>query len=113
MTYLLRPARPDDVPSILRLIRALATYEKAPGSVEATEDLLRTNLFGDNYVAHAVLAVEEATQTAVGMALYVALACPPDVHRPWAQILLQRGPTSCLAKSPSADEPATVLYLDG
>ena len=38
----LRPATPADVPVILRLIRELATYERQPEKVEATEaDLLR------------------------------------------------------------------------
>lgn len=38
----LRPARPEDVPTILRFIRELAEYEREPDAVLATEaDLLR------------------------------------------------------------------------
>ncbi len=42
----LRPARPDDVPGILGLIRELADYERMPEAVENTEDALRETLFG-------------------------------------------------------------------
>ena len=42
---IVRRARPDDVPAILRLIRALATYEYAPDSVETTEEMLYESLF--------------------------------------------------------------------
>lgn len=41
----LRWARPEDVPTILGLIRDLAEYEKAPQEVVATEDSLRAHLF--------------------------------------------------------------------
>jgi GNAT superfamily N-acetyltransferase len=38
----IRPATPSDVPAILNFIRELATYERAPNAVVATEaDLLR------------------------------------------------------------------------
>ena len=38
----IRPATPDDVPTILRFIRELAVYEREPDAVVATEaDLLR------------------------------------------------------------------------
>ena len=38
----IRAATPADIPLILDLIRALATYERAPDAVETTEaDLLR------------------------------------------------------------------------
>jgi GNAT superfamily N-acetyltransferase len=43
----IRPATPADVPVILRFIRELATYEREPNAVKATEaDLLRDG-FGD------------------------------------------------------------------
>jgi GNAT superfamily N-acetyltransferase len=40
-----RWARPEDVPTILALIRDLADYEKAPQEVVATEESLRAHLF--------------------------------------------------------------------
>jgi GNAT superfamily N-acetyltransferase len=42
----IRPARPDDVPTVLALVRELATYEREPDAVVATEDDLATALFG-------------------------------------------------------------------
>ncbi|MEZ5114856.1 MAG: GNAT family N-acetyltransferase [Candidatus Nanopelagicales bacterium] len=41
----IRPARREDVPEILALIRELAEYERAPHEVVATEDQLATALF--------------------------------------------------------------------
>lgn len=42
----IRPARPDDVPVILDLIRGLAAYEKLEHKVEATEAGIAAALFG-------------------------------------------------------------------
>ena len=65
---LIRPAEAPDVPVILRLIRALAEYERAPDAVTATEaDLLRDG-FGDRQHFHVVLA--EWDGAAVGFAFY-------------------------------------------
>jgi GNAT superfamily N-acetyltransferase len=46
MPATIRPARPGDEHEILRLIRALADYEREPDAVEATAEGLRTHLFG-------------------------------------------------------------------
>ncbi|GGQ08402.1 GNAT superfamily N-acetyltransferase [Actinomadura coerulea] len=45
---MIRYATDGDVPEILRLIRELAEYERAPHEVKATEDQLRERLFGDD-----------------------------------------------------------------
>ncbi|MDH5491996.1 MAG: GNAT family N-acetyltransferase [Myxococcales bacterium] len=42
--YSIRPARPDDAPTLLRLIRELAAYEREPDAVQATEASLRAQL---------------------------------------------------------------------
>jgi GNAT superfamily N-acetyltransferase len=42
----IRPAVPEDVPTILRLIRELADYERALHEVRATEEDLHESLFG-------------------------------------------------------------------
>lgn len=76
MSYHIRPARPDDVHTILALITDLAIYEKEPDAVKATPDLLRKNLFGETPYAHALLAFSSGSADApgegeaVGLALY-------------------------------------------
>jgi len=42
----IRPARPDDVAVIHRLVRELAEYERSVDQVAATEEDLRRSLFG-------------------------------------------------------------------
>jgi GNAT superfamily N-acetyltransferase len=64
----LRAATPDDLPEILSLIRELAEYEKAADEVAATEDDLRQHLFGDQPVAHVLIA--EADGAVAGFALW-------------------------------------------
>jgi GNAT superfamily N-acetyltransferase len=50
------PATVADVPLILRLITALAEYERLADQVVATEDTLRASLFGPHPSAHVVIA---------------------------------------------------------
>jgi GNAT superfamily N-acetyltransferase len=50
------PAREDDAAALLRLIQALADYEKLSHKVVATEEGLRQWLFGPRAVAEAVIA---------------------------------------------------------
>src|SRR5437764_14637379 len=64
----IRPARVEDVPLILELIRALATYARAPKEVTATEEQLVAVLFGEKPVAEVLLAFEG--QSAVGFAVF-------------------------------------------
>lgn len=45
----IRPATPDDVPTILALVRELAEYERMPHAVVATEQSLRRDLFGEGF----------------------------------------------------------------
>jgi len=53
--FTIRAATETDVPVLLRMIRALAEYEKLSHEVVATEAVLRGALFGANPVAEAVL----------------------------------------------------------
>jgi len=62
------PARPDDVPVILDLIRGLGEYERLSHEIVATEDGLRKCLFGDRPAAEVVLAYVDTT--VVGFALF-------------------------------------------
>ncbi len=64
----IRPARVEDVPVILQLIRDLATYERAPDEVTATEEQLVDVLFGERPAAEVLLALEG--QSPVGFAVY-------------------------------------------
>jgi GNAT superfamily N-acetyltransferase len=66
--FKIRPARLEDVPIILRLIRDLATYERAPDEVSATEQQLVEVLFGQKPAAEVLLAFEE--ESPVGFAVY-------------------------------------------
>lgn len=81
-TSAIRPARPEDVPDILRLVRELAAYEREPDAVAATEDDLRRWLFGDDPVAHVHVA--ETGGRVVGMALwfrtYSTWTGQPGIH---------------------------------
>ena len=66
--YEIRPARVDDVPVILELIRDLATYERAPDEVTATEEQLVDVLFGERPAAEVLLAFEG--KSPVGFAVF-------------------------------------------
>ncbi len=50
------PAAEADVPVILDFIRRLAEYEKLAHEVQASEDLLRKNIFGPHPAAEAIIA---------------------------------------------------------
>jgi GNAT superfamily N-acetyltransferase len=65
---MIRPATPDDVPTILRFIHELAEYERAPHEVVATEDDLRRHLFGERPAVFAHIAEHEGR--AVGFAVW-------------------------------------------
>jgi GNAT superfamily N-acetyltransferase len=64
----IRPARPDDVPVIVELIRGLAAYEKLEHKVEATEDGIAAALFGTSPRVFCDLA--EADGAVAGFALW-------------------------------------------
>jgi GNAT superfamily N-acetyltransferase len=66
--FTIRNATAADVPLILQLIRELATYERAPNNVVATEGGLREVLFGPEPSAKVMLAFEE--NEPVGFAVY-------------------------------------------
>jgi GNAT superfamily N-acetyltransferase len=66
--FTIRAATVADVPVILELIRALATYERAPNEVTATEQGLTEVLFGHKPAAEVLLAFEN--ETAVGFAVF-------------------------------------------
>ena len=68
MAARLRSAVRADVPEVLRLIKALAEYEKLSHEVVATEAQLAQTLFGERPAAEVMLAEEGGR--AVGFALF-------------------------------------------
>jgi GNAT superfamily N-acetyltransferase len=66
--FQIRSADVKDVPIILQLIRDLATYERAPNEVAATEEQLVDVLFSERPAATVLLAFEGAFP--VGFAVY-------------------------------------------
>ena len=67
-SFRIRPATIVDVAIILQLIRDLATYERAPEAVTATEGQLADVLFNEKPAAEVLLAFEG--ENAVGFAVF-------------------------------------------
>lgn len=63
-----RRAVARDVPEILRMIRALAAYEREPDAVKATEESLGSIMFGPDAAVFAHIA--ELDGRAVGLAVW-------------------------------------------
>lgn len=66
--FTIRAATANDVPLILAFIRALAKYERLEHAVVATEERLRTTLFGNPRFAEVLIASED--DAPVGFALF-------------------------------------------
>jgi GNAT superfamily N-acetyltransferase len=65
---MIRPARPDDVPTIANLVRQLARYERLEHEVCLTESDLAAHLFGTPRHAEVLLAEDDGP--VVGFALF-------------------------------------------
>lgn len=65
---IVRRAIPADVPAILRMIVALAVYEREPDAVKATDASLMESLFGDD--PHVFAHVAEMDGELVGIAVW-------------------------------------------
>ena len=68
MTFEIREATESDVPLILQFIRDLAEYEKLAHLVVATEEQLRSTLFGSTPFAEVLIAEEDSMPA--GFALF-------------------------------------------
>ena len=68
MSIVIRATTPADVALILRFVRELADYERAPDAVVANEAILDAALFGPQPHAEAVIA--ELDGAPVGFALF-------------------------------------------
>lgn len=67
---MIRPATRDDAPALLAMISELAEYERAVEHAQATEEQLRSALFGEHPAAFALIAEHGATGEPVGFALW-------------------------------------------
>src|SRR5947209_3388515 len=65
---MIRPARPEDVPTIAGLVRELARYERLEHEVALREDDLAAHLFGARRCVEVLLA--EDAGAVVGFALF-------------------------------------------
>jgi GNAT superfamily N-acetyltransferase len=65
---MIRPATPADVPTIARLIRELAAYERLTHEVVLSEEALELHLFGPRRFAEVLLVEDDGR--AVGFALF-------------------------------------------
>jgi GNAT superfamily N-acetyltransferase len=68
MSLDIRWARSGDEATVLRLVKALATYEREPDAVKATEDSLTETLFAPNAQVFAFIA--ELDGAPAGLALW-------------------------------------------
>jgi len=66
---LIRAATVDDVPVVVSLVHELATYEREPEAVVATEDDFRSALFGDDPKVSCLVA-EDDSGAVVGFAVW-------------------------------------------
>ena len=80
--FLIMPAAPGDVDELLRLIRALAEYEKLADMAVGTPAMLREALFGPRPSCEAIIA--ERGGRSVGFALYFTtfstFLCKPGLY---------------------------------
>lgn len=68
MSVTLRKATPSDVPAMMRLVRELAVFEKAPDEVSNTEERMLQEGFGPQPAFGCILAEQEGE--IIGMSLY-------------------------------------------
>jgi GNAT superfamily N-acetyltransferase len=66
---LIRPATATDLPVVVELVRELATYEREPDAVVATEDSFRAVLFGPDPKVFCLVA-EDSGGEVVGFAIW-------------------------------------------
>ena len=68
MDFIVRKGTKKDIPDVLRLIRELAVFEKAPHAVTNTVDAMKSDLLGENPVAG--FHVAEQKNEIIGIAVY-------------------------------------------
>ena len=84
----IRPAHPDDVPVIVRLVRELAEYEQALEQVEMTQEQLRVALFPEEGGPATFAHVAEVDGEVVGVALwFLSFSTWTGTHGIWLEDL--------------------------
>ena len=80
--FTIRPAVPRDTPEILRLIRALADYEKLSDMAVGTEKMLHDALFGARPSCEALVAEDNGRTVAFAIffATFSTFLCKPGVY---------------------------------
>jgi ribosomal protein S18 acetylase RimI-like enzyme len=70
MSFIIRQGDEKDVSGIMKLVRELALFERAPEAVVNTEKMLLTDGFGKHSLYKVVVAEAVDTNDVIGMALY-------------------------------------------
>ena len=70
MSFIIRRGDKADVPAMMKLVRELALFERAPEAVVNTEKMLMEDGFGAHSIYKVLVAEMADTNDVVGMALY-------------------------------------------
>ena len=70
MSFIIRHGDEKDVPGMMKLVRELALFERAPEQVVNTEKALREDGFGKHPIYKVIVAEAVDTNDIIGMALY-------------------------------------------
>jgi len=70
MSFIIRHGDEKDVPGMMKLVRELALFERAPEQVVNTEKMLLEDGFGKHPVYKVIIAEAADTNEVIGMALY-------------------------------------------
>ncbi|KAH9514660.1 Diamine acetyltransferase 2 [Bulinus truncatus] len=70
---IIRPAKPDDCPEIVRLIKELAVFEKLEDQVKMTPEVLRKDCFGEKPLCYCIVAEIKDSPQLIGYALYFSI----------------------------------------
>ncbi len=70
MSFIIRHGDEKDIPGIMKLVRELALFERAPEAVINTEKMLLADGFGKHSLYRVFIAEAADTNEVIGMALY-------------------------------------------
>ena len=70
MRFIIRHGDEKDVPGMMKLVRELALFERAPEAVVNTEKMLREDGFGKHSIYNVFVCEDVNTNEIIGMALY-------------------------------------------